>query len=58
MNRIQHVLLALGVIALGLVLVFDSLASHILERPVGLFALIVGVIWLVGRIGWWIVWKD
>jgi hypothetical protein len=24
----------------------------------GLVVLIVGVIWLVGRIGWWIVWKD
>jgi hypothetical protein len=51
-NRI-HALLALG-----LVLVFDAFSSHVLERPLSLFALIVGVIWLVGRIGWWIVWKD
>jgi hypothetical protein len=57
MNRI-HVILALGFIAIGLVLVFDALSSHALEWPLGLFALIVGVIWLVGRIGWWTVWKD
>jgi hypothetical protein len=53
-----NVIFALALIALGLVLVFDALSSHVLERPLGLFALIVGVIWLVGRIGWWIVWKD
>jgi len=23
-----------------------------------LFVLFIGVIWLVGRIGWWIVWRD
>ena len=57
MNRI-HVLLALALIALGLVLVLDALSSHALEWPLGLFVLIVGVLWLVGRIGWWIVWKD
>ena len=51
-------LLALGLIAIGLVLVFDALSTHNLEWPLGLFALFVGVIWLVGRIGWWIVWKD
>jgi hypothetical protein len=56
-NRI-HVLLALGLIVIGLVLVFDALSSHDLEWPLGLFALVVGVIWLVGRIGWWIVWKT
>jgi len=56
-NRI-HALLALGFTALGLVLVFDALSSQVLERPLGLFALVVGVIWLVGRIGWWIVWKE
>jgi hypothetical protein len=34
-------------------------AGHLrAEWPLGLFALIVGVILLVGRIGWWIVWKD
>jgi hypothetical protein len=56
-NRI-HALLALGFIALGLVLVSDALSSHALEWPLGLFILVVGIIWLVGRIGWWIVWKD
>jgi len=24
----------------------------------GLLVVVVGIIWLVGRIGWWIVWKD
>ena len=57
MNR-MHVILALGLIAVGFVLVFDALLSHALEWPLGLFVLVVGVIWLVGRIGWWIVWKD
>jgi hypothetical protein len=56
-NRI-HVLLALALIAIGLVLVFDALSSHNLELPLGLFALVVGVIWLVGCIGWWFVRKD
>jgi hypothetical protein len=56
-NRI-HVIIALGLIAIGLVLVFDALSSHVLERPLGWFALIVGVIWLVGRIGSWMVWKN
>ena len=57
MNRI-HVLLALALIAIGLVLVFDALSTHNLEWPLGLFALVVGVIWLVGCIGWWFVRKD
>jgi len=56
-NRI-HVILALGLIAIGVVLVFDALSSHALEWPLGLFVLVMGSIWLVGRIGWWIVWKD
>ena len=56
-NRI-HVILAVGLIAIGLILVLDSLSSRELERPLGLFALIIGVIWAVGRFGWWIVWKD
>jgi hypothetical protein len=56
-NRIDG-LLALGLIGIGLVLVFDALSSHALEWPLGLFVLIVGVIWLVGRMGWRIVWKD
>ena len=54
LNRI-HGLLALGLIGIGLILVFDALSSHVLERPLGWAALIVGVISLVG---WWIVWKD
>ena len=49
MNRV-HVILALGLVAIGLVLVFDALSSHALEWPLGLFVLVVGVIWLVGRI--------
>ena len=53
-----HALLALDFIALGLVLVFDALSSHALEWPLGLFVVVVGIIWLVGHIGWWIVWKD
>ena len=57
MNRI-HAPLALCFIALGLVLVLDALSSHTLEWPLGLFVLVVGIIWLVGRIGWWIVWKG
>ena len=56
--RIQG-LLALGLTTLGLVLLVDALSwSHLLEWPLGLFALVVGVIWLVGRIGWWLVLKD
>ena len=37
---------------------FDALSSHEPEWPFSLFALAVGTIWIVGRIGWWIVWKD
>jgi len=37
---------------------FDALSSHELEWPLGVFALVVGIIWVVGRVGWWIVWKD
>ena len=54
----MHVILSLGLIAIGLVLTFDALSSHELERPLGVFALVVGIIWVVGRVGWWIVWKD
>ena len=58
MNRI-HALIALGLIALGLILMFnDVLAFHALERPLSWAALIIGAVWLVGRIGWWIVWKN
>ena len=53
-----HVIFSLGLIALGLVLMFDALSSHELEWPFSLFTLAVGVIWIVGRVGWWIVWKN
>ena len=43
-----HVILALGFVLMGLVLVFDALASHDLEWPMGLFALVVGVVWIIG----------
>ena len=58
LHRIQG-LLALGLTALGLALLVDALSwSHILEWPLGVFVVVVGVIWLVGRIGWWLVLKD
>ena len=57
MTRI-HVIVSLALIAIGLVLMFDALSSHELEWPFSLFVLAVGIIWLVGRVGWWIVWKD
>lgn len=53
-----HVIVSLGLIAIGLVLMFDALSSHELEWPLSLFVLAVGIIWIVGRVGWWIVWKD
>ena len=57
MTRI-HVIVSLALIAIGLVLMFDALSSHELEWPLSLFVLAVGIIWLVGRVGWWIVWED
>ena len=51
-------LFPLGLTAIGLVLVFDALSSHDLEWPLGLLALVGGVIWLVGCLGWWMVWKK
>jgi hypothetical protein len=45
-------------LAIGLVLTFEALSSHELEWPLGLFSLVVGIIWVVGRVGWWIVWKH
>ena len=57
MTRI-HVIVSLGLIAIGLVLMFDALSSRELEWPLSLFALAVGIIWLIGRVGWWIVWMD
>jgi len=53
-----HVIVSLGLIAIGLVLMFDAFSSHELEWPLSLFILAVGIIWFVGRVGWWIVWKD
>ena len=51
------VVLALGLIAIGIAQVFDASPSHDLERPLAMFTLVIGVIWLAGRIGWWIVWS-
>jgi hypothetical protein len=78
-----HLILASGLIAIGLILMFDALSSGATGRPSwffqksyhelewfwGLCALSVGVIWVGGRVGWWIVrtiiqwwfdqtWKD
>ena len=53
-----HVIVSLALIATGLVLMFDALSSHELEWPLSMFVLAVGIIWIVGRVGWWIVWKD
>ena len=47
MNRL-HVILALVFVAIGVVLVFDSLSSHDLEWPLGLTLLVVGVVWFIG----------
>jgi hypothetical protein len=46
-NRI-HVILALVFVVIGLVLVFDALSSHKVEWPLGLFLLVVGVVWIIG----------
>jgi fucose permease len=43
-----HVILALALMAIGLVMVFDALSSHDLEWPLGLFVLVVGVVWIIG----------
>jgi hypothetical protein len=53
-----HVIVSLALIVIGLVLMFDALSSHELEWPLSLFALAVGILWIVGRVGWSIVWKD
>jgi hypothetical protein len=64
-----HLILASGLIAIGLVLMFDALSSgatgqpswffqnnyHEIEWFWGLCALAVGVVWIGGRVGWWIV---
>jgi len=41
-------ILALVFVVIGLVLVFDALSSHDLEWPLGLFLLVVGVVWIIG----------
>ena len=43
-----HMILALVFVVIGLVLVFDALSSHDLEWPLGLFLLVVGVLWIIG----------
>jgi hypothetical protein len=64
-----HLILGLGLVAIGLILMFDSLSSgqtgqpswffqkshHEVEWGWGLLALAIGVIWVGGRVGWWIV---
>jgi hypothetical protein len=76
-------ILGSGLMAIGLTLMFDALSSGATGQPSwffqksphdweflwGLCALAVGVIWVGGRVGWWIVrtviqwwfhqaWKD
>jgi hypothetical protein len=78
-----HLILALGLMVIGLILMFDALSSGATGRPSrffqnsyhdvewfwGICALFVGVVWIGGRVGWWIVrtviqwwlhqvWKD
>ena len=43
-----HMILALVFVVIGLVLVVDALSSHDLEWPLGLFLLVVGVLWIIG----------
>lgn len=64
-----HLILPLGLMAVGLILMFDALSTastgqpswffqrndHELEWLAGLGALFAGVIWVGGRVGWWIV---
>jgi hypothetical protein len=80
-----HLIPSLVLIAIGLILMFDALSSGGTGQPSwifqksyhhvevewfwGLCALSVGIIWIGGRVGWWIVrtviqwwfhqaWKD
>jgi hypothetical protein len=53
-----HVIVSLALIAIGLVLMFDALSPHGLEWPLSLLVLAAGIVWIVGRVGWWIVWKG
>ena len=78
-----HLILAPGLMAIGLILMVDALSSGATGRPSWFFqkseheaewfwslcALFVGIIWVGGRVGWWIVrtviqwwfhqvWKD
>ena len=42
-----HMILALVFVVIGLVLVVDALSSRDLEWPLGLFLLVVGVVWII-----------
>jgi hypothetical protein len=82
-----HLILSLGLVAIGFTLMFDAGSSyetlqpptrqswffqnsyHDVEWGWGICALFVGVVWVGGRVGWWIVrtiiqwwfhqvWKD
>jgi hypothetical protein len=62
-------ILPLGLMAIGLILVFDAVSSGATGQPSwffsesthdfewfwGLCALFVGIIWVGGHVGWWIV---
>ncbi len=64
-----HLILPLGLMAIGLALFFDRLSSGGSGQPSwffqsyqdnmealwGLCALFIGIIWIGGRVGWWIV---
>src|SRR5579884_811547 len=64
-----HLILPMGLMVIGLVLMFDSLSSggtgqpswffqesgHEWEWFWGLCALFVSIIWIGGRVGWWLV---
>ena len=63
-----HLIFGLGLVAIGLTLMFDALSSasmgqpsffqksyHEVEWAWGLFALAVAIVWVGGSIGWWIV---
>ena len=57
-----HMIPAMVLVAIGLIAMFNAafgepswLHSHELQWFLGLCALFVGIIWVGGRVGWWIV---
>ena len=64
-----HLIFGLGLVAIGLTLMFDALSSgstgqpswffqksyHEVEWAWGLFALAVAIVWVGDSLGWWIV---